>query len=155
LENVPYQDAAKDDIVYMACLLLVAHFRNLRGYSKDNFGFHTRIFSQFLHPEEKFVFAGKSKMVTGETPTHREHVVPCAVLVNECKRLIDEGRLSDSEIAQLLRKHWRLAKITKIEQKKLDVELGYRSTMPPGWSFETGNTFERFKLAKIELQEAP
>ena len=153
LQNTPSQNVDKDDIVYKTCLLLVTHFRNLLVHSEDNLGFHTRIFSHFLHPEEKFVFAGKSKMVTSDTPTHPEHVVPCAVLINECKRLINEGQLSYSQIAKLLRKHWRLARITKAEQAKLDFELGHKSTMPSGWRFETGNTFERFRLAEIELLE--
>ena len=153
MQNTPSQNVDKDDIVYKTCLLLVTHFRNLLVHSEDNLGFHTRIFSHFLHPEEKFVFAGKSKMVTSDTPTHPEHVVPCAVLINECKRLINEGQLLDSQIAKLLRKHWRLARITKAEQAKLDFELGHKSTMPSGWRFETGNTFERFRLAEIELLE--
>ena len=139
-------------IVFKSSLLLVRHFRNLLNYGNENLGFNSRIFSHFLHPEEKFVFVGKSEKVTNETPTHPEHVVPCAFMINECKRLIVEGRLSETQIAELLQKHWKIARITKAERVYLDFELGHKSTMPEGWNFETGDTFERLNLAKIVLQ---
>lgn len=138
------------DVVYETCLLLVAHFRNLL-FNGKNFGFHTRLFSHMLHPEREFVFAGKSTKVDSDTPTHPEHVVPCAVLVTECQRLIKEGQYSDPEIARLLQKHWRVAAITRDEQKRLDSDLKLKSKMPDGWTFDNGDTFARFTVAQIEL----
>lgn len=138
------------DVVYETCLLLVTHFRNLVFHGRD-IGFHTRLFSHMLHPERDFVFAGKSTKVGTNTPIHPEHVVPCAILVTECQRLIKEGRYSDPEIARLLQKHWRVATITKDEQKHLDFDLKLKSKMPDGWTFENGDTFARFTVAKIEL----
>ena len=137
------------DVVYETCLLLVAHFRNLNQHGKSDV--HTRIFSHMLHPEEKFVYAGKSEKVGTDTPTHPEHVVPCKKLIEECQGLIGEGKHSDEQIASLLQKHWKVATITKAEQKHLDYHLGYKSSMPVGWTFESGDTFERFKLAGIVL----
>ncbi|WP_146164454.1 hypothetical protein [Agitococcus lubricus] len=139
------------DIVYKTCLLLVHHFHNLIYHSDRKTGFHTRIFSHVLHPEKAFVYVGQSEKVTAETPTHLEHVVPCAILISECKRLIKAGNHTLQDIAVLLQTHWNVAIITKKEQTFLDVDLGYKSTMPDGWTFETGNTLARFELAKIRL----
>lgn len=141
------------DIVYETSLLLVTHFRNLIRLSKNGYGFNSRIFSHMLHPEKEFIYAGRSEKVTAETPTHPEHVVPCAVLRDECKRLIKAGTHSDEQIALLLQKHWKIAIITKKEQETLDFNsnLGYKSKMPVDWTFETGDTFERFKRANIIL----
>ncbi len=141
------------DVVYATCILLVAHFRNLIQLSKNGLGFHTRIFSHMLHPEKEFIYAGQSEKVTTETPTHPEHVVPCAVLVTECQRLIKAGTHSDEEIAVLLKKHWKIATITQEERQFLDGKsnLGYKSKMPINWTFETGNTFARLEEAKIVL----
>lgn len=146
------QEKENPDIVYETSLLLVAHFRNLIHLSKSGFGFNTRIFSHVLHPESEFVYAGQSEKVTNETPIHPEHVVPCATLITECKRLIKAETHSNEQIAILLRKHWKIATITKEEQKILDFKLGYKSKMPEGWTFETGNTFERFERANIRLR---
>ena len=147
------ENDAPPDVVYETCLLLVAHFRNLIQLSKNGFGFNTRIFSHVLHPEKEFVYAGQSENVTPETPTHPEHVVPCAVLITECQRLIKAGTHSDQQIAELLKKHWKVATITQEERQILDdkSKLDYKSKMPNKWTFETGNTFARLQEAKIVL----
>ena len=139
----------RNDIVYETCVILVRHFRNLIKGGRR--GFHSRIFSYMLHPEDEFVNAGRSVKATTETPTHPEHVVPCAVLISESCRLIEEGALSDEEIASLLQKHWKIATIAKFEQEYLDSELKYKSVMPSGWTFENGDTFARLDEAGISL----
>lgn len=136
-------------IVYKTCLLLVRHFKNLTEL--DSYGFNSRIFEHMLHPERHFVFAGTSASVTPDAKTHPEHIVPCAVMIHECKRLIKEGLLPEEEIAALLQKHWKVAIITKEEQKCLDFEKGLKSTMPDGWRFEDGDTFARLNNAGIRL----
>ncbi|MBC7751258.1 MAG: hypothetical protein H7Z73_06005 [Candidatus Saccharibacteria bacterium] len=142
-----------NDVVYATCLLLVEHFRTLIAHDKEEAGFHTRIFSHMLHPEIKFVYAGQSDKVTEGTFTHPEHVVPCATLITECKRLIKAGILTNEAIASLLQKHWKVAHITQDEQQSLDhkSKFNYKSTMPDGWSFEHGETFARFQEANIVL----
>lgn len=125
LKQMPILENDTPDIVYETCLLLVTYFRNLVQLSKNGYGFNSRIFSHISHPEKEFVYVGQSEKVTTETPTRPEHVVPCAVLRDECKRLIKAGTL--------------------------DFELGYKSIMPNSWTFETGNTFERFKRANFIL----
>jgi hypothetical protein len=142
-------DFTRDEILLRACKALVFNFANQVEEGRDVV--HTRIFNYFLHPEGRYVYYGASAFVTDDTENHPEHAVPCAVLINECFRLLKEDKLSHDQIAHLLKKHWKIVRITKEESKKLDFELGYKSKMPDGWSFEEGDTFERFKLGKIEL----
>lgn len=141
----------REEAVYKTCLLLVQHFRNMSSHSDmrnteslGQAGFHTRIFSHMLHPEKEFVFAGISTELKVGEKHHSEHVVPCVVLITECRRLINNNH-SDEYIAKLLQKHWKVAHITKEESQKLDLNkaLGLKSTMPEGWNFETGNTLAR------------
>ena len=95
-------EAQKTQIVLKTCILLVSHFRNL--HENKGLGFHTRLFSHILHPEREFVFAGRSVNVNQDTDTHPEHIVPCAVLISECRRMISQGA-TDEQIAPLLAKH--------------------------------------------------
>ena len=142
----------KDEVVYEACLLLVRHFRNLLLYKIN--GFNTRIFSHMLHPERDFVFLGTSVEASTASRVHPEHVVPCAVLIVECCRLISAGQ-PDELVAELLKKHWKIAYITKEQAYELDHTRKLKSTMPPNWNFETGNTLERLNVANIQLVEDP
>ncbi len=65
--------------------------------------------------------------------------------------MIREAKFADHEIAGLLKKHWKVANITKDEQHKLDHEYCLKSEMPYDWRFEDGDTFARLKLAGISL----
>lgn len=143
----------KNESVYRASLLLVQHFKDC--LERDGKGFHSRVFSHFLHPEVDFVGAGRSQEVIDGEPVHPEHVVPCAVLYEEACRLINGGT-PDTEIARLMSKHWKIALISKKQANHLDTKranggLGLKNTMPSDWRFESGDTFERLKLAGIEL----
>ncbi len=104
-----------------------------------------------LHWEYDFVGIGTSKEAADKGEFHPEHVVPCAVMITEVKRLISEGILSDDEIAKLLKKHWKIARITKDQAKYIDYKLGLKSSMPDGWSFEGGDTLARLKEANISI----
>lgn len=139
-----------NDFVLATCELLVAHFRNLQMPSANGRGFHTRVFSHVLHPEEQFVSAGRSELSTKGGATRLEHIVPCRVLFDETIRLIREGQLSDQDIAKLLAKHWRVARLAQSEQQALD--RVHRHTMPAGWRFDDGDTFARLALLGITLQ---
>ncbi len=137
--------------VYATSRLLVEHFKNIHSLDSGGLGFHSRLFSHALHPEEKFILEGQSQGVIAGEPSRLEHLVPCMVLFTETTRLLKEGRLTSDEIAQLLQKHWRVARITKKEQETLDNERGLKSSMPPGWNYETGSTLARLEAAKIVL----
>jgi hypothetical protein len=140
---------SKEELVYRTCVLLVQHFRNLIDARAGGFncGFHSRIFQHMLHWEFDFVGIGQSAEVTNESGFHPEHVVPCAVLISETCRLIEGNVLNDTEIAKLLQKHWKIARITK--EQALGIDKHYKSTMPPSWCFESGETLAR--LAHIKL----
>jgi hypothetical protein len=140
----------KKEIIFNTCLTLVKHFRMMK---ENNLAIHTRLFSHILHPEQNFVHIGSSENVTENTKNHPEHVVPCAVLIDESCRLIENGEMMDEAIASLLQKHWKIATITKDEAKYIDQKLGYKSKMPKGWCFETGDTLARLNKAKIDLNE--
>lgn len=138
-----------EEIHYRACQALVALFRDQVEAKLDCV--HTRIFNYVLHPESKYVNCGISPEVKNGGPPHPEHVVPCAVLINESFRLIKEKKKSDDEIAKLLQRHWKIATISKAEAKILDSDLGLKSRMPEGWRFEDGDTLARLKLAGITI----
>jgi hypothetical protein len=95
----------KNDVVYETCLLIVRHFRNLVAH--NGYGFNSRIFSHILHPEKEFVLIGTSIEATQESTPYPEHVVPCAVLISECCRLISEN-FADAHIAELLQSTGKL-----------------------------------------------
>lgn len=141
---------AKEQIVHRTCLVLVRHIRN--HVEEGRGGIHTRLFSHILHPEVDYVYAGRSPEAVTDLDIHPEHVVPCAVLVDETRRLVIENKLNDDEIAQLLQRHWKIALITKKQARDIDVNLGYKSSMPRDWCFETGDTFARLKLAEIAIE---
>jgi len=140
--------------VLRACYILVEHFEEIIERKKAGLsaGFHSRIFSHFLHPEMHFVSAGRSQAVISGDRAHLEHVVPCVVLFNEVCRLL-ESKLAKEEIARYLSIYWKVAHISKDEAKMLDSKnkLNLKKSMPSGWDFETGDTFARLKLAGIEL----
>ena len=146
--------------VYKTALLLVEHFSNSINREENGFkstGRHSRIFQYILHPEIYFVGYGKTKeTVTENIRVHPEHVVPCAVLISECMRLIKSG-MSKDKIATLLTKHWKIVYITKEQAKLLDTKTNntyFKHTMPKDWKFEDGDTFARLKLAKIIQDES-
>lgn len=139
-----------NESVYRASLLLVKHFRDC--IERNGKGFHSRVFSHFLHPEIDFIGAGKSQEVIDGEPAHLEHIVPCSVLYKESCRLIT-GSMPEDKVAQLLAKHWKVAYISKKQASQLDSKSGLdlKHRMPDGWCFESGDTYERLNLAKIEL----
>ena len=139
----------KEELVYRTCIVLVRHFINLTEYGSG--GFHTRIFQHILHPEYEFVGAGKSKEVISGSAAYPEHVVPCAVLIRETRQLIDMKEYAVEEIARLLQKNWKVVMITPEQAQYIDHKLGYKSSMPDGWDFKTGDTFVRLKAANIRI----
>lgn len=112
---------------------------------------NSRIFNYILHPEHRYVHCGNSVAVLSGERAHPEHIVPCAFLLKQVIRLIEEGRHSDEQIAEMLQRHWKIVTITKEEAKRLDSELKLKSSMPADWCFETGDSFARLKKANIEF----
>jgi hypothetical protein len=141
----------KEQVVYRTALQLVEHFSDCLQTEKR--GVHSRIFSHLLNPEQYFVAIGQSQEVIDGAPPHVEHIVPCAVLINESFKLIENNEPKE-DIAKLIVKHWKIAIISKEQAKHLDTKegLGLKNTMPEGWDYKTGNTYARLEVAGIKLQ---
>lgn len=140
----------KAESVNRASLLLVNHFSDC--LERGGKGLHTRIFNYILHPEYDYVGIGSSQEVINGEPAHPEHIVPCAVLINESCKLINQGENLE-DVAALLSKHWKIGMISKKQAHFIDSKagLGLKNKMPDGWSFKTGDTFDRLSLANIKL----
>ena len=82
---------------------------------------------------------------------HREHVVPLALIRNECERMFALGR-DVASVARLLERHLKIVMISKAERQRLDFELGLKTCMPDGWSFadDYADPFARLHAAGIE-----
>lgn len=139
----------KDDVIYRVCKTVVQLIKN--HVEEERGGIHSRLFSYVLHPEQDFVCIGKTEAVINGEAVHPEHLVPCTILIQEVRRLLSEKTLEDVEIAKLLQKHWKIALISKEQARYIDYDLGYKSTMPAGWNFESGDTLARLHAAKITL----
>jgi hypothetical protein len=61
-------------------------------------------------------------------------------------------------VAVFIRKFFKVVRISKAEQVKLDKKLdnlNLRQRMPDGWSFESGDVFQRLRLADIDIDLFP
>ncbi|MEL5848967.1 MAG: hypothetical protein U7M05_06320 [Candidatus Igneacidithiobacillus chanchocoensis] len=109
----------------------------------------TRLFLEPMIPN-KFVLVWRS---TGGH--YNEHVVPRVLLCQICHEIlaIDSSGKSLKRISEIIKKHLKVVQITKEEQQKLDRE--FKVSMPPGWDYESGDTFARLKEVGIEFTLLP
>ena len=117
----------------------------LRGEWEDQQRAHSRVFDTLV--PIRYTFVGTS--VKGGA--YNEHVVPCAYLRDLASFQFKEGRSLD-DVANMLDRLLKVARITSAEQKLLDQELGWRNTMPENWDPDTGSPFARFEAAGIKLK---
>lgn len=89
---------------------------------------------------------------------HKEHLVPCALIRDRAFQMYWEGKdlnrdISEveKEVAEMLEKYLAIAHITREEARKLDVEYGWKTTMPPNWDWGAGAIDARLVEAKIKL----
>lgn len=89
---------------------------------------------------------------------HKEHLVPCALLRNRAFEMFWEGLDSnkdltkvENDVAHMLEKYLAIAHITKEEAHHLDHVLGFKTTMPPDWSWENGLVEARLNAANIKI----
>lgn len=108
----------------------------------DGWGAHTRAFECFVHDD--LLPMGKGHAGGG----HREHVVPCALLRDRCMELLRAG-LPVEAAADWMRPYLAIVMITPQQANHLDVELGLKTCMPPGWRFDFDCIFERLHAARI------
>lgn len=107
---------------------------------------HSRLLDEPLIPNH-VITVGRSRSAA----EHREHVVPLALIRNQCEKMFTMGT-ELSEVARLLARHLKIVMISKAERQRIDFDLGLKVSMPEGWSFEDENAdpFARLKAAGIE-----
>ena len=64
--------------------------------------------------------------------------------------MFDQGK-SIEEAAALIEKFLRIVQITKAEQFHIDHRLNLESTMPDGWTFDSGDVYARLRAANVEF----
>jgi len=120
----------------------------LQGHAEEGRFPHSRFFERLV--PDSWITEGIS--VKGSE--HPEHVVPCAFLARACMERFDAGATVD-EIAEILETNLRIVRISREEQIHIDFELGYKSTMPPGWVLGESDPLERLTVGKIVLRDRP
>lgn len=113
----------KQETIYQTSLILAQHFSDCIERKKADMpsGIHSRILSHILHPELDFVAVGRSQEVVDGAIPYPEHIVPCATIIWESIRLLEEGK-SQEEVAKLIAKHWKIVFISKKQAKFIDTK---------------------------------
>lgn len=119
----------------------------MRGMWEEKSSSDTRLLLPPLIPDE-FVTVG----VSLEGSEHSEHVVPRKVICDECHKLIENGATNE-EVAAFIRKHLKIVRISKEEQRRLDksVHFNLRQKMPIGWGIGD-DVYDRLKAAGITFK---
>jgi hypothetical protein len=84
---------------------------------------------------------------------YAEHVVPLAYIRNLCLERFRRDRTFEGAV-ETIRKHLKVAYISKAEAARLNAIPGLRNGMPKGWNPETGDCLDRLREAGIELEPA-
>lgn len=110
---------------------------------------HSRLLDEPLIPNH-IIMAGRSRAAA----EHREHVVPLALIRDQCERMFSLGA-DVAAVTKLLERHLKIVMISKAERLRLDFDLGLKVSMPKGWSFDDENSdpFARLKAAGIEWDQ--
>jgi hypothetical protein len=139
----------REELIQRAFLRIA---RNVHDMWEETGNSDTRLFMEPLIPDS-FVIVGQSK-AGGD---HKEHVVPRVVICKKCHEMFANGE-SIEAVAVFIRKFLKFVRISKAEQVKLDKKLdnlNLRQRMPDGWSFESGDVFQRLRLADIDFDLFP
>ena len=106
---------------------------------------HTRIFDTLVH--DSYIYLGKSK----NGASYREHLVPCVYLRDLSFEMYWSGS-TVQDVAKMIGRLLRVAKISPEEARRMDVELGLKTKMPHGWHPESGSVLARLEKAGIFLE---
>ena len=128
---------------------LVRAVRYLYKRLHDGFDPDTRALEYFVHDS----LLPQGRGLEGK-PTYREHVVPCALLCTEATRMLEYGAPS-GEVAEWLEPWLRVVWIDPALARKLDVDRGLKTTMPPGWLFGRGCMYQRLHEEDILFVPPP
>lgn len=80
-----------------------------------------------------------------------EHVIPTEVVYKHLLHLNNEGRLTLDYVKSLLDSRLACAIIT--EQEDLELNKKYKSSMPDGWDFDSGDPMARYIAAGIKMHQ--
>lgn len=105
----------------------------------------TRVFEHIV-PDE-WLICGQST----SGGKHREHVVPCVLIRDQSIAMYQRGR-SIEDVAKMIEKHLAIVLISEKEREILDKAFGWKTIMPPGWEFASGDPFARLTMAGIDVK---
>jgi len=131
-----------------AAWVLRHYWEEQRDDAKGEARVHSRLFDPLV--PDCHITIGTSKNGGG----HKEHLVPCVVLRNRAFSMYREGK-SEKNVAEMLEKFLRIAKISKAEAYYLDHGvfngIKLKTAMPVYWNWDTGSVMARLEAAGIEL----
>jgi hypothetical protein len=81
---------------------------------------------------------------------YREHIVPCTMIERKAIEMFKENHTVD-QVADMIKQHLFILRISDEEAYQLDVQLGLKTTMPNDWQFG-GDPFARIHYAGIILE---
>jgi len=110
-----------------------------------------RIYSQYiryaLNQFDYLNFCASSEASDLKQDCIHEHVVPHAIVM---AKLLALDSLTDENIMSILNKFYFICKITKGEDKRLNV-AGLKSAMPPEWNSENDSIFARYEHDNVGI----
>jgi hypothetical protein len=144
------------------CDLAIQHIKNVMLFQKNinrSLGWHSRFIENLFHPENILILKGYSRTIfddqhqaSGSSKKWKEHIVPMTYLLNELWFLIEENKLSDIELSNILYKNLGVAYISYDEAKKIDSNLfGLKTKMPNDWNLLKDDPLDRLKAVGIIL----
>ncbi|WP_460057719.1 hypothetical protein [Pseudomonas sp. S2_D06] len=104
----------------------------------------TRIFEHVI-PDE-WLICGKSS----SGGSYREHVVPCVLIRDQSIKMYEEGKMIE-DVAKMIDRHLAIVLISEEEKDRLEKQRGWKTTMPEGWVFGSGDPFARLTSSEIEF----
>lgn len=104
----------------------------------------TRIFEHVI-PDE-WLICGKSS----SGGKYREHIVPCVLIRDQSIKMYQEGKMIE-DVEKMIERHLAIVLISEEEKDRLDKQRGWKTTMPEGWVFGSGDPFARLTLSGIEF----
>ena len=132
---------SKEELKYRQCKRVAVV---LHGHWEEGTGAHSRLFETLV--ADCYVMDGES--IKGND--RREHVVPCALIRDECFKMYDQGYSIEAVTREILR-HLRIVKISSEEANHIDKKLGLKTTMPDDWVFGQGDPLDRLHKGGVVL----
>jgi len=81
---------------------------------------------------------------------YREHIVPCVLIRDQSIKMYQAGELVEA-VAKMIERHLAIVLISEEEKNRMDKQRGWKTTMPEGWEFGSGDPFARLTSCGIEF----